>query len=466
MITLPSTANNVARQGSHDAADRIQCAGHRFDSDHQLQSFQRLARFAHRRSARYTPPPDILAGMYAGTHLRFGITDYAELMPFQQPLGNEHLQIGTSRISGYTVAYGVTGSDNIARASFFSRSNIAPVSYTEIENDGIKVVVEVVVRTLDNRLRIRRLFTFLTNDRYVRIETRLENTSGGSLDDVVYKEYADWDVDADFSNNWDYDLSRNMAYAWETRYCTIAGVQAPTVMDFFGWDDYIRRETFVDYPTGPISGLDGLEILHFDLGDMASGAQDARSTVYASGNSLAQLRAVVDRAVVPWLRVSPLAGLVPPGSSRNVSVTFDATGILRGDYRADLRIMSNDPATPVVTVPLVLTVDSVIVVTTGVDPDPIGTPTRYALHSNFPNPFNPTTTIQYEVAEAADVRLEIYGIKGESVAVLVDRHQPTGRYSVPWDGRNSSGEPVASGVYFYRLKAGQFVQTRKMQLLK
>jgi hypothetical protein len=137
-----------------------------------------------------------------------------------------------------------------------------------------------------------------------------------------------------------------------------------------------------------------------------------------------------------------------------------------GEHHGDIMIMSNDPATPSVTVPVVLTVDSAEVVTTGVDPEPIETPTRYALHDNFPNPFNPTTTIRYDLAEAADVHLEIYNIKGERVTVLVDRHQPPGRHNVRWDGHNSSGQPVATGVYFYRLRAGEFVETRKMQLLK
>jgi hypothetical protein len=282
----------------------------------------------------------------------------------------------------------------------------------------------------------------------------------------MFKEYVDWDVDLSSSNNWDYDFERNMAYAWQTRYCTIAALHAPTLMDIHGWDDYTRRETYVNYPTGPVSNVDGLELLHFELGDMPVGTEREVTVAFASGNNLAQLRAVVDRAVGKWLRVVPAFGTVAASSSQDLTVTFDASLLMGGEHHGDIMIMSNDPATPSVTVPVVLTVDSAEVVTTGVDPEPIETPTRYALHDNFPNPFNPTTTIRYDLAEAADVHLEIYNIKGERVTVLVDRHQPPGRHNVRWDGHNSSGQPVATGVYFYRLRAGEFVETRKMQLLK
>jgi len=91
---------------------------------------------------------------------------------------------------------------------------------------------------------------------------------------------------------------------------------------------------------------------------------------------------------------------------------------------------------------------------------------RYVLHPNYPNPFNPTTTIRYELPDAADVRIEVFNAQGERVRVLVDRHQTAGQHTVSWDGRNSVGQTVATGVYFYRLRAGEFNRTRKMQLLK
>ncbi len=94
------------------------------------------------------------------------------------------------------------------------------------------------------------------------------------------------------------------------------------------------------------------------------------------------------------------------------------------------------------------------------------TPAEFALAPNFPNPFNPATTIRYQLAEAVPVQLQIFNIRGQLVRTLVNRVQSPGFYSVQWDGRDDSGNPVASGKYIYRLQAGDFIQTRQMTLLK
>jgi hypothetical protein len=102
----------------------------------------------------------------------------------------------------------------------------------------------------------------------------------------------------------------------------------------------------------------------------------------------------------------------------------------------------------------------------GVTADP-GVPSAYALHQNVPNPFNPTTTIAYDVPPGGGVvTLRVYDVAGRLVRTLVDTHQMAGRKFATWDGRNNSGLTVATGVYFYRMQAGNFVQTRKMLLLK
>jgi len=80
---------------------------------------------------------------------------------------------------------------------------------------------------------------------------------------------------------------------------------------------------------------------------------------------------------------------------------------------------------------------------------------------NYPNPFNPVTTISYSLSLDAWVTLKVYSTLGEEVATLVSDHQETGRHSVEWD---ATGQP--SGVYFYRLNAGGLVETRKLVLLR
>ena len=98
-------------------------------------------------------------------------------------------------------------------------------------------------------------------------------------------------------------------------------------------------------------------------------------------------------------------------------------------------------------------------------------PIETVLLPNYPNPFNPETWIPYDLAEAADVRITIYNLKGESVKRLKVGFQAPGTYRTQsraayWDGCNAVGEPVASGVYFYTLQAGQVRASRKMVITK
>jgi len=96
-------------------------------------------------------------------------------------------------------------------------------------------------------------------------------------------------------------------------------------------------------------------------------------------------------------------------------------------------------------------------------------PQHYRLSQNYPNPFNPATRIEYQLpVHTAQVRvsLKIYNVMGQEVRTLVNELQQPGYYAVTWDGRDSSGSEVATGIYFYRLAAGAFTATRRMALLK
>ena len=93
-------------------------------------------------------------------------------------------------------------------------------------------------------------------------------------------------------------------------------------------------------------------------------------------------------------------------------------------------------------------------------------PTSFALNQNFPNPFNPETTISYDLADGGRVELEIYNVMGQMMNQLVSEEQAAGRYRVVWDGSDAVGRNVASGVYFYRLNTTQFNAVRKLMLLK
>ncbi len=104
------------------------------------------------------------------------------------------------------------------------------------------------------------------------------------------------------------------------------------------------------------------------------------------------------------------------------------------------------------TLAVTVTVTSLI---TGILPD------AYSLSQNYPNPFNSSTVIQYELPEAAWVRLEVFNMLGQAVATLVDGNQQAGVYSYNWNANN-----FASGIYFYRITAGNFSASKKMVIIK
>ncbi len=94
------------------------------------------------------------------------------------------------------------------------------------------------------------------------------------------------------------------------------------------------------------------------------------------------------------------------------------------------------------------------------------TPRDYSLMQNYPNPFNPSTTIEFAVPSASRVTLAVYNLLGQQVRTLVDREMNEGTYPVQWDGRDDNGVQLSSGIYIYRMVAGEFVATQKMILSK
>jgi hypothetical protein len=99
-------------------------------------------------------------------------------------------------------------------------------------------------------------------------------------------------------------------------------------------------------------------------------------------------------------------------------------------------------------------------------PEVVEIPSQFRLLQNFPNPFNPQTTIDYQLAERAPVSITIFNSLGQAVKQFTHVSQPAGRYSIHWDGTDVQGQVVVSGIYFCRLEAGHFQATRKLLFLK
>jgi len=107
-----------------------------------------------------------------------------------------------------------------------------------------------------------------------------------------------------------------------------------------------------------------------------------------------------------------------------------------------------------------------IEITTSVDEDEISIPLTTDLHGNYPNPFNPETTIHYSLDREAEVKIEIFNITGQHLATLVDERHSPGEYSAIWTGKDKQGRKVGSGIYLYRMKSGRYTSTKKMMILK
>jgi len=93
-------------------------------------------------------------------------------------------------------------------------------------------------------------------------------------------------------------------------------------------------------------------------------------------------------------------------------------------------------------------------------------PAAFGLEQNYPNPFNPETSIKFSLSEDSRVTLKVFNLLGQVVNTLVDENMPAGEHAILWNGKNERSEDVASGVYFYRIKAGDYESVRRMTLLR
>ena len=157
-----------------------------------------------------------------------------------------------------------------------------------------------------------------------------------------------------------------------------------------------------------------------------------------------------------WLRPEVLGGQVAQGSSVDLAMTLDATGLNNGLYKAKVIVDSNGGVP--VSVPVTMTVDD----STPAPDLPSVTRTLGA----YPNPFNPQTTISFDLAGEGQVQVRIFSARGRLVRHLLDGHQSAGRHHVVWNGRDDRNRSVASGVYFYRLEAGGKTFSGKVVLTK
>ena len=166
----------------------------------------------------------------------------------------------------------------------------------------------------------------------------------------------------------------------------------------------------------------------------------------------------VERLYSPfdWLTTESFGGVIAPGESQTVNLTLNATDVETGSYETILQVRSNDPANPVLEIPVSANIE---MATSSELIQEV--PQRAELSQNYPNPFNPTTTIQFSLNRTSDVTLEVFNITGQRVATLINGSLNAGSHQHTFDASN-----LSSGIYMYRLKTPEQMLTRQMILIK
>ena len=161
-----------------------------------------------------------------------------------------------------------------------------------------------------------------------------------------------------------------------------------------------------------------------------------------------------------WLSIDPSIGTLTAGASINIELTIDTAEMIAGNYSTEL-IINDDREETIVPIDLTIT-------STNAQNNVFVSKTE--LLGNYPNPFNPETTIKYNLQNNADVTLEIYNIKGQLVRTLVNNSQEAGSHNIVWNGKDSNGNSVSSGIYFSNFGANSgnsdYTSVKKIILLK
>ena len=162
-----------------------------------------------------------------------------------------------------------------------------------------------------------------------------------------------------------------------------------------------------------------------------------------------------------WLTIEPTAATIPAQGNLEVMMTIRTSNFPLGEFYAGIQIESNDPAAPIVIIPVHLTVGL-----TGIEDSWVGLPKTLQLDQNYPNPFNPTTSISYALPSLQRVEIIVYNLLGQKVRTLVNAVQNAGTHRIEWNGTNDLGNTVGSGIYLYQLKTEEKTLVRKMILMK
>ena len=288
-------------------------------------------------------------------------------------------------------------------------------------------------------------------------------------------ENANFNANADFDGNGSIALSDFIQFAsvFGKQYIQGGSAGKPAVVVAYGQDSQARfkltgrfvqnnaagRELAVDIRLADVANLRGygMELQYDPAALQFINATDEGDTFLKSDNRSAELFAVLDH--------NPETGQIYLGSAVTQGSPVSGAGTLA---TLRFRLTDADPANADLHIAQGILFDfdlnARLVQNLGDRLSLI--PTEFTLERNFPNPFNPETTIRYAIPEASKVTLVIYNVLGQEVTRLVNVDHLPGYYTIAWDGKDMLGRNVSSGVYLYRIQAGDFNRTHKMLLLK
>jgi hypothetical protein len=261
-----------------------------------------------------------------------------------------------------------------------------------------------------------------TGDPFGFVRYGFVNVTGSTINDFYSGVFVDWDVDNYLTNSGGFDLPRDLVYNFDA-------VGAPTPY----------------YGLVAIGGMSGARTTTASVSNPRTGSWPFITTINTSLDPNGDYRT--------WIGSGPQN--LSPGDT-----TWFTFAVTAGSDLTGIRDNANAARAKA------FTLGWTSIPPVAVEEHDLGLPRSYALHANFPNPFNPTTTIRYDLKQDGKVTLKVYNVLGQEVRTLVSAVEKAGYRSVTWDGKNNLGEAVSSGIYFYRLEAGNFVKARKMMLLK
>ena len=218
--------------------------------------------------------------------------------------------------------------------------------------------------------------------------------------------------------------------------------------------------TVVEIPVSMLISLEFPQIqvssTSIDFGSVIPGEVNT-DTLYITNSGTVDLIISDITVTLPEFDVSETSFTLLAGDSHELYITFQPETM--GSYDDILVIFSNDPIHPETEVDLM----GVCEENSGLEDN---LPLITSIDKNYPNPFNPETNINYSLAEAGNVSIVVYNIKGEKVRTLINTYQQPQNYNVVWNGKDENNKPVSSGVYFYKFEAGNIEEINKMLLLK